>query len=103
MSIILVTGSSGLVGSESVSFFSKKKFKIIGIDNNFRKYFFGINGSTISRRNELIKKYNNYTHYDIDIRNYIRLEKIFKNTKIIFLVSFIQLHSHLMIGQLKNQ
>ena len=81
MSIILVTGSSGLVGSESVSFFSKKKFKIIGIDNNFRKYFFGINGSTISRRNELIKKYNNYTHYDIDIRNYIRLEKIFKKYK----------------------
>jgi CDP-paratose 2-epimerase len=81
MSIILVTGSAGLVGSESVSFFSKKKFKIIGIDNNFRKYFFGINGSTLDRRNDLIKKYNNYTHFDIDIRNYIELEKIFKKYK----------------------
>lgn len=52
MSIILVTGASGLVGSEAVSFFCKKKFRVIGIDNNFRKYFFGINGSTNSRRNE---------------------------------------------------
>lgn len=102
MSIILVTGSAGLVGSESVSFFSKKKFKIIGIDNNFRKYFFGINGSTLGRRNDLIKKYNNYTHFDIDIRNYIELEKILKDTKIISHVSFIQPHNHLMIGQLKN-
>ena len=40
MKIALITGSCGLVGSESVEFFIKKKFKIIGIDNNFRKFFF---------------------------------------------------------------
>ena len=39
MSIVLITGSSGLVGSESVNFFSKKKFDVIGIDNNLRKFF----------------------------------------------------------------
>ena len=78
MSIILVTGASGLVGSEAVSFFCKKKFSVIGIDNNFRKYFFGINGSTNSRRDELIRNHNNYTHCSIDIRNFNGLEKIFK-------------------------
>ena len=41
MNKIIITGSSGLVGSEAVEFFSKKNFKIIGIDNNFRKKLFG--------------------------------------------------------------
>ena len=39
MKIALITGSCGLVGSESAIFFSKKGFKIIGIDNNARKFF----------------------------------------------------------------
>ena len=41
MSIALITGSCGLVGSESALFFSKKGFDIVGIDNNYRKFFFG--------------------------------------------------------------
>ena len=41
MSLILITGSCGLVGSESVNFFHKKGFEIIGIDNNLRQKFFG--------------------------------------------------------------
>ena len=41
MKIVLVTGSCGLVGSESCIFFAKKGFKVIGIDNNLRKSFFG--------------------------------------------------------------
>ena len=39
MKYALITGSNGLVGSEAVDFFIKKKFKIIAIDNNFRRYF----------------------------------------------------------------
>ncbi len=39
MSIALITGSNGLVGSESVKFFSKKGFDILGIDNNLREFF----------------------------------------------------------------
>ena len=46
MKIALITGSCGLVGSESVEFFIKKKFKVIGIDNDYRKFFFGKNAST---------------------------------------------------------
>ena len=55
MSIILITGSSGLVGSESVNFFSKKGFDVIGIDNNLRKFFFGNEGSTNKVKNDLCK------------------------------------------------
>ena len=44
MSIVLITGSSGLVGSESVNFFIDKGFDVIGVDNNLRKLFFGKEG-----------------------------------------------------------
>ena len=38
MSIVIITGSTGLVGSESVNFFCKKGFEVIGVDNNLRKF-----------------------------------------------------------------
>ena len=77
MSIVIVTGSTGLIGSETSNFFIKKGFKIIGIDNNLRKYFFGQEGSTHKIRN-ILKKNFKYDHYNLDIRNYEKLEKIFK-------------------------
>ena len=43
MSLVLITGSCGLVGSESSVFFSEKGFDVLGIDNNSRKSFFGKN------------------------------------------------------------
>ena len=81
MSVVLVTGSCGLVGSESVKFFSSKGFDIIGIDNNSRFNFFGKDGDTTWIKNNLIKQHKNYTHKNIDIRNYSALEKIFKKNK----------------------
>ena len=39
MSVVLITGSSGLVGSESVNFFCDKGFEVVGIDNDLRKFF----------------------------------------------------------------
>ncbi len=79
MKIALITGSCGLVGSESVEFFIKKKFKVIGIDNNLRKFFFGKNASTLWIKNYLKKKYNkNYTHFNSDISRTNEIEKIFK-------------------------
>ncbi len=78
MSIAIITGSSGLVGSESVNFFHDKGFDVIGIDNNLRKFFFGIEGSTISIKKNLIKRNKNFKNIDIDIRNYSKLEDIFK-------------------------
>ena len=78
MSVVLITGSSGLIGSESVNFFSKKGFDVIGIDNNLRKFFFGSDGSTLWVKNRLKKKKKSFKHYDIDIRNFEGLKKIFK-------------------------
>ena len=81
MSVVIITGSSGLVGSESVDFFCNKGFDVIGIDNNLRKTFFGKEASTIWVKNKLIKKHKNFKNYNIDIRNINSLEKIFKNFK----------------------
>jgi CDP-paratose 2-epimerase len=81
MSIVLITGSNGLVGSESVSFFSKKGFDVIGIDNNLRSFFFGKQASTLWVKNKLLKENKRYKHRNIDIRNYSKLEKIFQKYK----------------------
>jgi len=81
MKIALITGSCGLVGSESAAFFSKKGFKIIGIDNNYRKVFFGKDGDISWLRNKLKKELKNYEHFNTDIRNFKNLKKIFKKFK----------------------
>lgn len=75
--IALVTGSQGLVGSESVKFLINKGLNVIGIDNDSRKYFFGKEASTENVKKELLK-YKQYKHKSIDIRSYNGLEKIFK-------------------------
>jgi CDP-paratose 2-epimerase len=75
--IALVTGSQGLVGSESVKFLINKGLNVIGIDNDSRKYFFGKEASTEKVKKELLK-YKQYEHKSIDIRSYDVLEKIFK-------------------------
>tara|TARA_B110000259_G_scaffold138187_1_gene155577 strand:+ start:173 stop:1225 length:1053 start_codon:yes stop_codon:yes gene_type:complete len=74
---VLITGSLGLVGSESVDFFLKKNFKVIGIDNNKRRFFFGKEGSVNSKK-KLIISNSNYKHYNIDILNFKKIESIFK-------------------------
>ena len=77
MNIALITGSCGLVGSESSIFFAKKKFKILGIDNNSRNFFFGKDGDITWVKNNLKKNIKNYKHFNIDIRNFLSLQKIF--------------------------
>ena len=68
MKYIIVTGSAGLIGSECVEFFLKKGLKVIGIDNDSRKKFFGDNGSIFKRKKQLLQNLG-YKHYDTDIRN----------------------------------
>jgi len=81
MSVVLITGSCGLVGSESVKFFASKGFDVVGIDNNYRLKFFGKDGDTRWVKKSLIKFHKNYTHKNIDIRNHLGLEKIYKKYK----------------------
>ena len=81
MSVALITGSCGLVGSESALFFSKKGFEIIGIDNNSRRLFFGKDGDISWVKSKLKKEIKNYYHFNTDIRDYNSLEKIFRKYK----------------------
>jgi len=81
MSVVIITGSNGLVGSESVNFFCEKGFDVVGIDNNLRKFFFGNESSTVWLKNKLLKKNKNFKNFHIDIRNKIGIEKIFKKYK----------------------
>ena len=73
MSVVFITGSSGLVGSESVNFFCDKGFDVIGIDNNLRKFFFGKESST-----NWVKKYNTKKI----------IEELINNNQFIFLKVF---------------
>ncbi len=66
---VLVTGSSGLIGSEAVEFFDKKAEQIIGIDNNMRMDFFGPDGDTRWNLTRLKAVTKHFIHYDIDIRD----------------------------------
>ena len=96
MKIALVTGSCGLVGSESSIFFSKKGFKILGIDNNARKFFFGKDGDISWVKKNLQKNIKNYNHFNIDIINYSSLKKIFQkyNKKIKVIIHAAAQPSH---------
>ena len=81
MRIALITGSCGLVGSESSVFFAKKGFKILGIDNNTRRFFFGKDGDITWVKRKLINNIKNYKHLNKDIRSFNSLKKIFKKYK----------------------
>lgn len=67
--ICLVTGSSGLIGSEVASFFHGEGFSVIGVDNNQRALFFGPQGDTLWNQGRLTATLERYTHEDLDIRN----------------------------------
>ena len=78
MKTILITGCGGLIGRESTEFFLSKGFKVIGIDNNMRKYFFGEDGSVTTSLTALADL-PNFQYKDVDIRNYEDLAKIFSD------------------------
>jgi CDP-paratose 2-epimerase len=77
MNTAIITGSAGLIGSESVRFFARQGFKIIGIDNDMRAYFFGPEASTGKNRDNLIREVSDYEHVACDIRDYKALEQVF--------------------------
>ncbi len=78
MKTAIITGSSGLIGSEACKFFHQQGFNIVGIDNDMRKYFFGDDASTKPMESSLKSSLDNFKHYSIDIRDVKELEKVFK-------------------------
>src|SRR4029453_15641428 len=78
MRTIIVTGSAGLIGSETVKRFAKEGAHVIGIDNDMRAQFFGAEASTKQTRNDLIANIRGYDHYDLDIRDAQSVAELFK-------------------------
>ncbi|HVZ15727.1 MAG TPA: NAD-dependent epimerase/dehydratase family protein [Terriglobales bacterium] len=78
MSVVIVTGSAGLVGSEAALFFAEKGFDVIGIDNDMRRCFFGDEASTSWQRRNLERRLGKrYQHVDKDIRDSESINTLF--------------------------
>jgi CDP-paratose 2-epimerase len=75
---ILVTGSSGLIGSELVSFFDARAAAVVGVDNNMRADFFGREGDTGWNLERLRNTTRHFRHHDLDVRNRAGLTSLFK-------------------------
>jgi CDP-paratose 2-epimerase len=69
MSVVIVTGSAGLIGSEASRHFAGAGLDVVGIDNDMRKFFFGEEASTAWNRQRLEAEVKGYTHNDLDIRD----------------------------------
>lgn len=74
---VLVTGSSGLIGSEAVVFFDKFGFPVLGVDNNMRADFFGPQGDTTANRDRLRAQCQSFEHVELDIRDRARVKQLF--------------------------
>ncbi len=78
MSIVIVTGAAGLVGSETARFFAAQGLDIVGIDNDLRSYFFGPEASTRPVLEELLKTCPRFRHIAADIRDQAAVFAVFR-------------------------
>lgn len=69
MKKVLITGSSGLIGSEAVAFFDRRGWEVHGVDNNMRRDFFGPDGNTTWNLERLRGVTKRFTHHALDIRD----------------------------------
>jgi CDP-paratose 2-epimerase len=78
---VLITGSSGLIGSEAVSYYDHEGFEVHGIDNNMRREFFGPQGDTRWNLERLRKVTRSFHHHELDIRDRQKILDLFKQEK----------------------
>jgi len=91
----LITGSAGLIGSEAAVFFAEKGYRVFGIDNDMRGYFFGQEASTEWNRKRLEEKLKGgYIHYPADIRDNEEIEGIFRKDKFDLIIHTAAQPSH---------
>ena len=73
---LLVTGSSGLIGSEVVGYFFQQGWDVSGIDNNMRAEFFGPAGDTRWNQKRLQSEYRKFRYFDVDIRDRVAVQNV---------------------------
>jgi CDP-paratose 2-epimerase len=78
---LLVTGSSGLIGSELVAHFAQAGWTVHGIDNNMRASYFGTAGDTRWNQKRLTEKYQDFTHHELDVRDRRGVEETIRAVK----------------------
>lgn len=78
MSVAVVTGSSGLIGSETARFLHEKGMDVLGIDNNMRRYFFGEDGSVEWNTRSLERRLDRFQHHSLDIRDREGIDRLFQ-------------------------
>ncbi|MCA9174307.1 MAG: NAD-dependent epimerase/dehydratase family protein [Planctomycetales bacterium] len=77
MSVAIVTGSAGLIGAEASRFFHGQGYRVVGVDNDMRRSFFGDEASTDWSRRQLESTLENYEHVSLDIRDRENVEALF--------------------------
>jgi NAD(P)-dependent dehydrogenase (short-subunit alcohol dehydrogenase family) len=78
---IIVSGSAGLIGSETVKRFAKDGQRVVGLDNDMRSQFFGAEASTRSVRDSLVESISGYEHHDLDIRDAAKVRELFQENR----------------------
>ena len=96
---VIVTGSSGLIGSEAVMFFDRLGWSVYGVDNNMRKDFFGPDGDTTWNLERLVKSTKHFEHASIDIRDRGRILDHLRNVKPDLLIHCASQPSHDLASQ----
>jgi CDP-paratose 2-epimerase len=94
MKRILVTGSSGLIGSEVVDYFCREGWEAHGVDNNMRAAFFGPAGDTRWNQERLLAAHKNFQHHELDVRNRQAVEDLLSSSKPDLLVHAAAQPSH---------
>src|SRR6267154_1800573 len=91
---VLVTGSSGHIGSEAVAHFDRQAHTVVGIDNNMRREFFGAAGDTLWNLERLKSSTKNFTHFSVDIRDRAALDELFRSRRFDLIVHCAAQPSH---------
>jgi CDP-paratose 2-epimerase len=79
MSVVVVTGSAGLIGSEAAEHFAERGYDVVGMDNDMRRVFFGDEAATAWNRERLQKRLGKrYSHHDTDIRDAAAVNELFR-------------------------
>src|ERR1043166_5125687 len=99
MKTALVTGSSGLIGSEMVEFLDARGWHVHGVDNNMRRDFFGEHGDTTWNLKRLAGATRRFEHHDLDVRDRDGIDRLVAGTGPVLIVHAAAQPSHDLAAQ----